>query len=280
MLAERECKICGVWFRPKRKNNIYCEECSKRSGAKKKKMERQIMISISLCGTGNKQGKYHNMPRFQSENTQTQPSCHSCKAEKFIEPTYCCVCGKKMPDADDRRIHSPKWYCSAECKEKEKWKIARENGTVKTCPNCGKEHIQRGIYCSRECYKEHITKNPTHNVVKPLMTEKKCCVCHRLFSCQAAQAGDFFYCSKECYEKDMERNPSEYSHIVIPQKSAAISPKESAKKEEQYIQKNGLCSICRTSYKNCERLLSNFTASPKGAVFKGSIVIECPKFKK
>lgn len=43
---------------------------------------------------------------------------------------------------------------------------------------------------------------------------------------------------------------------------------------------NGLCSICRTSYKNCERLLSNFTASPKGAVFKGSIVIECPKFKK
>ena len=186
MLAERECKICGVWFRPKRKNNIYCEECSKRSGAKKKKMERQIMISISRCGTGNKQGKYHNMPRFQSENTQTQPSCHSCKAEKFIEPTYCCVCGKKMPDADDRRIHSPKWYCSAECKEKEKWKIARENGTVKTCPNCGTEHIQRGIYCSRECYKEHITKNPTHNVVKPLMTEKKCCVCHRLFSWSAA----------------------------------------------------------------------------------------------
>lgn len=39
MLAERECKICGVWFRPKRKNNIYCEECSKRSGAKKKKKE-------------------------------------------------------------------------------------------------------------------------------------------------------------------------------------------------------------------------------------------------
>ena len=110
--------------------------------------------------------------------------------------------------------------------------------------------------------------------------EKKCCVCHRLFSCQAAQAGDFFYCSKECYEKDMERNPSEYSYIVIPQKQAVISSEESAKKEEKYIQKNGLCSICRTSYKNCERLLSNFTASPKGAVFKGSIVIECPKFKK
>lgn len=230
MLEERECKICGVWFQPKRKNNIYCEECSKRSGAKKKKMKRQIMISISRCGTGNKQGEHNNMPRFQSENAR-KPSCHSGK-ERLIEPTYCCVCGKKMPDADDRRIHSPKWYCSAECKEKEKWKIAREKGTVKTCPNCGKEHIQRGIYCSRECYKEHITKNPTHNVVKPLMTEKKCCVCHRLFSCQAAQAGDFFYCSKECYEKDMERNPSEYSYIVIPQKQAVISSEESAKKEE------------------------------------------------
>lgn len=150
MLEERECKICGVWFQPKRKNNIYCEECSKRSGAKKKKMKRQIMISISRCGTGNKQGEHNNMPRFQSENAR-KPSCHSGK-ERLIEPTYCCVCGKKMPDADDRRIHSPKWYCSAECKEKEKWKIAREKGTVKTCPNCGKEHIQRGIYCSRECY--------------------------------------------------------------------------------------------------------------------------------
>ena len=132
VLEERECKICGVWFQPKRKNNIYCEECSKRSGAKKKKMKRQIMISISRCGTGNKQGEHNNMPRFQSENAR-KPSCHSGK-ERLIEPTYCCVCGKKMPDADDRRIHSPKWYCSAECKEKEMWKIAREKGTVKTCP--------------------------------------------------------------------------------------------------------------------------------------------------
>ena len=70
MLEERECKICGVWFQPKRKNNIYCEECSKRSGAKKKKMKRQIMISISRCGTGNKQGEHNNMPRFQSENAR------------------------------------------------------------------------------------------------------------------------------------------------------------------------------------------------------------------
>ena len=89
VLEERECKICGVWFQPKRKNNIYCEECSKRSGAKKKKMKRQIMISISRCGTGNKQGEHNNMPRFQSEKAR-KPSCHSGK-ERLIEPTYCCV---------------------------------------------------------------------------------------------------------------------------------------------------------------------------------------------
>lgn len=67
MLEERECKICGVWFQPKRKNNIYCEECSKRSGAKKKKMKRQIMISISRCGTG-----------ISRENTII---CHGSKAK-------------------------------------------------------------------------------------------------------------------------------------------------------------------------------------------------------
>ena len=65
VLEERECKICGVWFQPKRKNNIYCEECSKRSGAKKKKMKRQIMISISRCGTGNKQGEHNNISLYQ-----------------------------------------------------------------------------------------------------------------------------------------------------------------------------------------------------------------------
>lgn len=49
-------------------------------------------------------------------------------------------------------------------------------------------------------------------------------------------------------------------------------------KEQKYIEENGLCSICRTSYKDCERMSSNYTASPKGSVFRGNLVIKCPKF--
>ena len=49
-------------------------------------------------------------------------------------------------------------------------------------------------------------------------------------------------------------------------------------KEQKYIEENGLCSICKTSYKDCERMSSNYTASPKGSVFRGNLVIKCPKF--
>lgn len=163
-------------------------------------MERQIMISISRCGTGNKQGKYHNMPRFQSENTQTQPSCHSCKAEKSLN-LHTAVYAERKCRMQMIAYTFSQMVLFRRMQRKEKWKIARENGTVKTCPNCGKEHIQRGIYCSRECYKEHITKNPTHNVVKPLMTEKKCCVCHRLFLARQHRRGISSIAQKNAMKK-------------------------------------------------------------------------------
>ena len=50
------------------------------------------------------------------------------------------------------------------------------------------------------------------------------------------------------------------------------------KKEQKYINKNGLCSICKTSYVDCERMQSNFRCYPKGSSCKGNLVIKCPKF--
>ena len=52
------------------------------------------------------------------------------------------------------------------------------------------------------------------------------------------------------------------------------------KKEQEYINKNGLCSICKTSYVDCERMQSNFRCYPKGSSCKGNLVIKCPKFTK
>ena len=73
-------------------------------------------------------------------------------------------------------------------------------------------------------------------------------------------------------------------------KSVLVSLEEELKKEKQkkqaeeklqkYIQKNGLCSICKTSYVDCERMQSNFRCYPKGSSCKGNLVIKCPKFTK
>ena len=59
-----------------------------------------------------------------------------------------------------------------------------------------------------------------------------------------------------------------------------LAQKEYDEKLQKYIQKNGLCSICKTSYVDCERMQSNFRCYPKGSSCKGNLVIKCPKFTK
>ena len=51
------------------------------------------------------------------------------------------------------------------------------------------------------------------------------------------------------------------------------------KKLDDYIKENGCCGICTTSYKDCERMQSEFRVIPKGARYVNSKIVQCPKFK-
>lgn len=79
---------------------------------------------------------------FES-NGRTREFCSvSCKNRYSIEHTNCCICGKPMIESNDQRPNLSKWYCSKVCREEGEWKEAREQGNVKICPVCGKEHIK------------------------------------------------------------------------------------------------------------------------------------------
>ena len=88
---------------------------------------------------------------FES-NGRTREFCSvSCKNRYSIEHTNCCICGKPMVESNDQRPNLSKWYCSKVCREEGEWKEAREQGNVKICPACGKEHIKDGVFCSKKC---------------------------------------------------------------------------------------------------------------------------------
>ena len=316
LLKEKECEVCGAWFTPTRPNGKYCPDCRRHPEQKLRKIESHTQRNIRLYGTGRKPEKVQCTCDYCGKEFFTygkkKDFCSAdCTSKYRIAHTVCAYCKKPMTETDNVYDDMGKtWYCSDECREKAAWVLARTMGTVKKCPNCGKEHIKDGTYCSKECYLEYIRKQKEHTQYLLANGLKECPVCKKEYS------GNGKFCSAECEQKQKASEPhamrvcevcgkkfscpvSDMIHPLCSDncrsifrdnvkkekelKKTAFHVKQQEKhlsKEEKYIEENGLCSICRTSYKDCERLQSNFTASPKGSVFSGSIVVKCPKFRK
>ena len=312
---EKECEACGAWFTPSRSNVKYCPDCRIHSDQIVRQMERNTQHNIELYGYGQKPKKIQNIckecGKIFISYLQPKDFCSKrCGDTYLVKHTSCAYCKKPMTMDDD--VHDVKygtWLCSDTCKEKWAWVIARKNGTVHTCPNCGKEFIKKGTYCSQGCYQEFMRKKKAEAERRKAAGLKLCPVCGKEFS------GNEICCSPECLQKKKEAEPhamrkcstcgkvfscpvsnmfsTEYSFCSLECEKKfpdIIARKEKLKKEKQkkqaeeklqkYIQKNGLCSICKTSYVDCERMQSNFRCYPKGSSCKGNLVIKCPKFTK
>lgn len=354
-LTEKECEICGIWFTPKKSFQKYCPDCGKDSTRAWRTMHKHMKYSVARVGTRRpvtrteKKCVYCGKEFVCYNGHVSDYCCKVCETADKIRNTFCAYCGKPMLETDDQRDMSGHlWYCSAECKDKNLFQVAKENGTLKKCPNCGKEFYKDSTFCCRSCYLEDVEKKKRYNrylkdhgirvcaecgkeytgVDKFCSAEcaaehkkkephayRECSVCGKLFLCptsemsfpicsdkcrqelskkkpsrpRSAKAGWNFckscgkkyynshpstFCCKECYMEDLKKRKSEGKVTRTTRKKE----KEETAAEEKYISENGLCSICRTPYKSCERMLSNYTASPKGSVFSGSLVIKCPKY--
>lgn len=316
---QKECEICGVWFTPSRSSQKYCPECGKDSTKAWRDLHKHIQYSVARVGTGRPVSKTeveckYCHKTFTCYNGVTSAYCSkACEAADRIQNTFCACCGKPMLETDDQRDTGwHNWYCSAECREKYLMDAARRNGTLKICPNCGKEFVKDSVFCCNACYQEDRAKKKEYTKYlrdnglkvceecgkefsglgkfcsaecealhkdKEPHAYKNCVICHKTFFCPASEMMAPL-CSDSCrqeYNRKQEQNKKKAKQIKMVS-AAKLKAKKKAAAEKKYIAENGLCSICRTSYKDCERMQSNYTASPKGAVFSGSLVIKCPKY--
>ena len=274
--AEKECGICGKLFQVTHKNQQYCPECRKHSGRKKAAMAEIMRKNASKYAAwehaDNPQLETltcaHCGKEFQGRAGDTYCS-KACAERHFIETARCGFCGRLLyPMGIVVKPHAAPAYCSDECREKQRWASAERLGNICTCLRCGKSFIRNGgggKFCSKECYRAAARDGwrPEPNAMQPPRTvRRKCVVCGKPFRVEMGTTA-LTTCSLSCAQ--------------IYDKQRADEKK--LKVKEDYIRKNGLCSICKVPYKDCIRMTSNFKYSPDGASFgEGSIIIKCPMF--
>ena len=284
-LIEKECEICGVWFKQTNALQKYCPDCRKKSDKKKKILYRNVQRNLHTYDTINYPSGINNVcencgKEFISYRVKKKFCCSNCEKMFYAKHTFCITCGKPMlGSGDEKIITSYLWYCSDECREKHRWDLAQKNNKIKTCPTCGKQHIKDTIFCSRDCYHKSFRKKATNIANKRI---EICGNCHKKFETNEPRK-NISFCSVTCqkeYETQQIINLKSFNERIQALKEETERKHKSlmSQKENAFIEKNGLCSICKTSYKNCERMRSNFRYSPKGASFNGSVIVFCPKY--
>ena len=261
-MYEKECEICGTYFTAVRANRKYCDRCQKNSAKAKARLDKQIIISKHTTG-------YYD--------EWIEKKCNECG--KFV---------KMVPRSMRRHV----MYCSDACKAKadERRKEAAANRPPKPiiqtrCPHCGKmfdNPYYKRMYCSNECYQQSLIEKK--RVIGDI--ECTCKNCGKKFTYHTDKYVSKYVlpkaCSVEC-RKELNRAGTKKAAEMAryhAEKRQKAEEEHNKKKKLELFSKNGLCAYCKTSYKDCERMQSNFRIIPNGAKFNDNgKIITCPKFK-
>lgn len=212
----------------------------------------------------------------------------------------CPHCGKEFV-ADTK-------FCSSECRFAHMSitaakKRAEKANPIGTCKECGKEYVKAESgtphfntkgFCCLSCRRVFYKKEDRGFM-------RKCEVCGKTFFKSADELMNFsdrYICSEECYDKvrDYERRKWDQYKEETAKAKAVIAEAKAKKKEKAkekpvrktntgieildpaWVEKNGLCGICRTPYKKCQLMQTNFRVKPEGAVYHDSKIVSCPCF--
>lgn len=288
-LETRECEACGIQYQPTKSTQKYCPDCIAHGGIRmKRKYDRYTeqskqhdqlytpKILTNTCCICNK--------TFQSiyETNTCSAECRKIQRKRRL---VCTQCGASLEEAykkqhkeiTDKELYKHNHFCSAACEHA--YFVKRY--PAKTCLNCHKTfHSDNIKFCCQTCQQEwnktHKKQN-TQNTTQPKTPARTytCLVCHQT-------------CEKPAYLRRNFTKPKSSQNLPIcsdrclqiyNKKEQEYKATEYQKRLSDYIQTNGMCSICTVPYTDCERMQSNFRIIPKGARYIDGKIQECPKFQ-
>lgn len=303
-IIEKECCICGTIFTTTNIHRVYCDHCKVHPEQKLHKMTQALVAVRAKMGDVPLDkyfceycGKAHAVPKSVahqiriSDRSSWDGQCHCYCCIKHMnmdkhDHSTCSYCGKSLKGCTyDYNPHRQYNYCSAECAEKHAETLAEANGHKHVCQNCGKEFINKkktAYFCSQACAtlaRRNGWKSPKTIEAEAAAEKQKVTVKHTCATCKK----EFTHTYKNLADAKF--------HMGLPaccsQECSKLywnSVREECRAKKSQSQKNAspvtsLCATCKVSYKDCERMQTQFRISPKGAKFNNNgAVIECPKY--
>lgn len=291
-IIENVCVNCGKTFCSTGYSRDYCSNACKKA----------FHIAHTKCAwCGKPQSETDDQTDHYGHPWFCCPECRKkndyAAAKKNGRLKKCLVCGKEFID---KTPYMTRKYCSRHCsaegqklerekKDKELQKI-RETG-ISTCMECGKTYrINKNAFfhfdhfCSIECRRKYYEKNVNG-------TMRQCPVCGKDFFWSLNEPAPVYnmpVCSEKCAQavlaEEVEKariekeKAAEESAKKKREKSARKKGRKAEDLDPAWVEKNGLCGICRTPYADCTRMQTNFRIKPKGAVYHDSKIVKCPLF--
>lgn len=310
MIYEKECPVCGAYFETENSNKKYCDKCADNAGRKMQKVEREISRSRRMYNPASTAtyicefcGREHSVAVSHLNKLKLAGTSKSswdgkdhffCCIEHLNQARHdhvtCAFCHKELKGCTYSYSHMRDYnYCSAECEEAHQDVIATEKGWKHKCLNCGKEFIRKvdkAYFCCTECstaakkngwISPESKERQAQRLKNQVTIELTCAYCKKPFyntynnsiDAEIARKHDN-YCSKECRSKHFDAVSRQKK---IDQKAIVKARKSERSPDEP------LCATCKISYKDCERMKSNFRLLPKGAHYSDKgVLVECPKY--
>lgn len=190
------------------------------------------------------------------------------KAEREKPERICKACGKTYLKIDvEKSMFGTllKDFCSIECRRT--YFENQSMGHMDCCSVCGKDFYRSAgevrAICSEGCAKREERERKARIAQEKAIEEKR---------------------RKEKRE-EKERKMLELEIAREEKRKTGKTPtkkrtyRDASELDPTWVLENGLCGVCKTSYKDCSLMQTGFRIKPDGAVYKDSKIVSCPVYK-
>jgi hypothetical protein len=301
-MITKECERCGQFFEAKTEKRKYCDKCQNHGAKIEARIAKNYRRIEAMYGDWDKPRdmicKQCGKP-FQGNPRVSKYCSNACLEDYIAETSVCKYCGKPLLPEIRRTTYAPNVF-HAECRKKYEAERIVAKDLKKVCPVCNKEYLAKKSdqkYCSQAC--AAISRTSLE-----FGKEFTCAVCGAKFKVSTnssiGRGMRVPTCSPKCEDIQLQKQRKQWNKeqelfmakcYASRKDSTKAKPKSinsqvtcsnksgiKSSKSKTGLTTSSLCSICRTSYKNCPYISSGFKLLPDGAVCEDSKVIECPLY--